>query len=105
MRCPECKKRISARNAYKGVCKKCGYKYTMKDYFRPNWQCPMFDLCNFADKCYDEDWEHCGTYSCFMGFIRKINSNIKMEPIVEDYSALKPFRLKCGINCKMEMVE
>ena len=107
MRCPECNKRITAKKFLIGICKNCGYKLTMKDYFKKNWKCPMFDICNFADKCSDSDWKNCGTYQCFMGFVKnlKFGYDIKMEPIMEDFSALKPFRLKSGISSEMEMID
>lgn len=67
----------------------------------------MFDICNFADKCNDNDWKNCGAYQSFMGFVKnlKFGYDIKMEPIIEDYSALKPFRLKSGITGEMEMID
>jgi hypothetical protein len=24
--------------------------------------CPYDDICNYAKKCYDDDWENCGVY-------------------------------------------
>lgn len=103
MRCPECDKKMSHRVFIKGICKSCGYKFKMKDYFKKNWKCPMFDVCNFADRCNDSDWKHCGTYVSFMGFVRTLET--RMEPVMEDFSALKPFRLKSVISGEMEMIE
>ena len=107
MRCPGCNKKQRKEELLSlGFCKKCGREHKMKDFFRKNWKCQLFDICNFADKCNDDDWKNCGTYQSFMGFIKDLKFGYEIEtPSLIDYSALNPFRLKSGISGEMEMID
>ena len=70
MRCPDCGNRMSNR---KYTCKKCGYRFSYKDFIKPNAYCPLFDICNYAEDCEDRDWEHCGTYVCLGEWIGRMS--------------------------------